>query len=332
MRNALIGTLPEEKLERISAFNGPDALTWSLQSHRLLTIKCLCGELATDHANHHYRRDYLCKPCAKASKQKPPPKNLVEINSPLLAEWNYSRNEKGPEWFTAMSGIKVWWIGKDCGHNFFTQIASRSLGGGCGVCDGKQVEPGVNDLATHHPQLVLEWHPTKNSLKPTEVAPKSNKRIWWLCENGHEWEQKPLKRSAGYGCGACSRSQIEKDFSALFREWGVKVLENDRKLIAPYELDFVLPDHGVALELNGDYWHSESEIQRTRGVSARSFHAMKVKLAEAAGYRLLFVWDDDWRVKRCDFTETLRVFLENPTEELPKSFTRLTSTRPVALT
>ena len=38
------------------------------------------------------------------------------------------------------------------------------------------------------PDLALQWHPTKNGiLRPTDFTPGSNKKVWWICNNGHEW-------------------------------------------------------------------------------------------------------------------------------------------------
>ena len=46
-------------------------------------------------------------------------------------------------------------------------------------------------LASQNPDLVNQWHPTKNGdLKPETVRPKSNKKVWWLGKCGHEWEAK----------------------------------------------------------------------------------------------------------------------------------------------
>ena len=40
-----------------------------------------------------------------------------------------------------------------------------------------------------YPHLVKEWHPTKNGdLKPSEVTKGSDKKVWWLCPNGHPYE------------------------------------------------------------------------------------------------------------------------------------------------
>ena len=69
---------------------------------------------------------------------------------------------------------------------------------------------GVNDLATTHPELAKEWHPTKNGdLKPTDVTAGSSKKIWWYLpydtEDGRhfdfEWEALLKKRAYdNHGC------------------------------------------------------------------------------------------------------------------------------------
>ena len=39
-----------------------------------------------------------------------------------------------------------------------------------------------------YPELVKEWHPTKNGdLTPRDVTHGSKKKVWWLCQNIHEW-------------------------------------------------------------------------------------------------------------------------------------------------
>lgn len=44
-------------------------------------------------------------------------------------------------------------------------------------------------FADTHPQLLKYWHP-KNTIRPTQVTAGSHKKVWWICEKGHEWEAK----------------------------------------------------------------------------------------------------------------------------------------------
>ena len=38
-------------------------------------------------------------------------------------------------------------------------------------------------------ELMAEWNWEKNNgLTPTDVLPNSNKKVWWRCNKGHEWQ------------------------------------------------------------------------------------------------------------------------------------------------
>ncbi len=64
---------------------------------------------------------------------------------------------------------------------------------------------GVNDLATTNPDLASEWNYEKNGdLKPDNVLSGCNKKVWWKCKEGHEWQASPNHRIRGRGCPYCS--------------------------------------------------------------------------------------------------------------------------------
>lgn len=68
-------------------------------------------------------------------------------------------------------------------------------------------------------------------------------------------------------------------------------VSNDRSVISPLELDVVVPSARLAIEFNGLYWHSEAHRGRT-------YHEDKARTAAEAGYRLIHVWEDEWRDRR----------------------------------
>jgi hypothetical protein len=48
------------------------------------------------------------------------------------------------------------------------------------------------------------WSP-RNELLPTEVTAASHKKVWWVCEKGHEWEAKiDTVTVLGCGCPYCA--------------------------------------------------------------------------------------------------------------------------------
>jgi hypothetical protein len=83
-------------------------------------------------------------------------------------------------------------------------------------------------FATNTPELVKEWHPTKNrELTPYDVSPFSDKIAWWKCPKGndHEWAAAIKSRSKGHGCGICAGRVVVKSNClatlnpALAKEW-----------------------------------------------------------------------------------------------------------------
>jgi hypothetical protein len=57
-----------------------------------------------------------------------------------------------------------------------------------------------NCLATKNPELVKEWHPSKNgNLTPYDVTPGSEVKAWWKCKYGHEWKSIVYTRNNGVG-------------------------------------------------------------------------------------------------------------------------------------
>ena len=62
------------------------------------------------------------------------------------------------------------------------------------------------NLAKLHPNLAKEWHPKKNDdLTPYDVSPGSHQKVWWKCDNEHEWEATVGNRANGTGCRECYR-------------------------------------------------------------------------------------------------------------------------------
>ena len=63
-----------------------------------------------------------------------------------------------------------------------------------------------------YPELVIEWHPTKNEGKhPKDFAQFSGKKVWWKCDLGpdHEWEAEIRKRvKTNTNCPFCAGKKI----------------------------------------------------------------------------------------------------------------------------
>ena len=133
--------------------------------------------------------------------------NNFAVRNPQLAnEWHLTRNgELTPYDVTSGSQQRVWWV-CERGHNWEANIRNRARGNGCPYCAGRLAD-AENNFAVGNPQLANEWHPTKNGdVTPYDVKPGSHKRVWWVCERGHEWEACIRNRTKGSGCPACCRN------------------------------------------------------------------------------------------------------------------------------
>jgi DNA-directed RNA polymerase subunit RPC12/RpoP len=114
------------------------------------------------------------------------------------------------------SGRKVWWKCEK-GHEWQTQVFNRSRGVGCPVCAGRVVVVGENDLASGNPLVAAQWDYEKNDLlRPEQVSLFSNKKVWWRCSLGHQWQSKvSLRTKSGTGCPYCTGKSALPGFNDL---------------------------------------------------------------------------------------------------------------------
>ncbi len=142
--------------------------------------------------------------------------DLLTVSKELAKEWNYDKNnELKPTMITKSSNRTVWWKCKK-GHEWEATVNDRCRGNGCPYCSGRYPIKGETDLATTNPELAKEWNYNKNeNLKPTDIKAGANKKVWWKCEKGHEWEAIVNNRKKGKGCPYCSGVKVLKGFNDL---------------------------------------------------------------------------------------------------------------------
>ncbi|TGN72318.1 hypothetical protein E5083_29950 [Streptomyces bauhiniae] len=192
--------------------------------------------------------------------------DLVTQFPEVARDWHPTRNTGlQPEQTAPKSNRKVWWLGL-CGHEWQAVVANRTARrSGCPYCANQKVGYG-NDLATRHPELAAQWHPTRNAdLMPHQIPYGARINAWWRCASGHEWRAMVFKRSAGSSCDRCKLigvSEVEvRAFAELRHVLGghVKPLRRDARLPMPrwqhLRVDMILGD--VAVEYDGSHWHKD---------------------------------------------------------------------------
>lgn len=292
--------------------------------------------------------------------------DLATLRPEIATEWHPTKNEKlSPKEVSIGSGRKVWWIGKDCNHEWEAIIKNRTQrGDGCLCCSGRMVITGVNDLATLKPELANEWHPTKNGAltpqtvsagmgrkvwwlcasgheweatvydrkkheykcsycsgrsaivgvndlatvnpklvlewnieknlpyRPQDAQASTNRKVWWVCPKGHEWEAQVTGRSRGQGCPVCAAntyiSRGEQKIADFIMAQGIDIKQSDRRTLSGVELDIYIPSKNMAIEFNGLYWHCDLKQTDTK------YHYKKWLAAKNAGIQLIQIWEDEW--------------------------------------
>jgi Zn finger protein HypA/HybF involved in hydrogenase expression len=231
--------------------------------------------------------------------------DLATTHSSIAVEWHPTKNPNlTPKEVTYGANDNVWWLAS-CGHEWEKSVKSRVLSTGCPWCSStnKRVQAGFNDFATLRSEIAKEWHPTKNgSLKPSDVTLFRNRRAWWLCKNGHEFEQFISDRANGVGCNKCHAGQLssnpEKEIQVVVAGFGLTIETSNRTILNGKEVDIYIPSKHVGIEYNGVYWHSD---KRGKGPD---YHYNKWLVAKQAGVDLIQVWEDDW-LKHPDLVKSL---------------------------
>ena len=201
----------------------PSQLT--LCSHKKAWWKCSKGhEWQATIADRN--KGYGCPYCSGRYTVKGE-NDLQTINPTLAKEWNLDKNSGlTPADVKPNSHNKVWWKCSK-GHEWQATISNRTMGRGCPYCSGKKVLNGYNDLQANNPTLAKEWNYEKNNgLAPVNVTSNSNKKVWWRCNKGHEWQAMISSRNKGHGCPYCSGLYVikgENDLQtvnpSLAKEW-----------------------------------------------------------------------------------------------------------------
>lgn len=138
--------------------------------------------------------------------------DIATTDPELMNEWDFEKNTIEPSTVKRRSERKVWWKCKAHGHSWDGKPSDRvrkdGSYSGCPICLGKKVLVGFNDFKTKNPEVAKEWHPSKNTLLPSEVTQFSNKKVWWKCAHGHEWKASVEKRASGSSCPYCSHQRV----------------------------------------------------------------------------------------------------------------------------
>jgi len=93
-------------------------------------------------------------------------------------------------------------------------------------------------------------------------------------------------------CNVRHRSEIELEIIEHIRELSpnITIIHNSRSILpSKKELDLYFPDHNVAVEFNGLYWHGELQGKD------RMYHISKTTECDSMGIQLIHIFEDEWK-------------------------------------
>ena len=105
--------------------------------------------------------------------------------------------------------------------------------------------------------------------------------------------------------GSFNSTKWQNEVSIFLKENNIEFIEQDRSIIAPFELDFLIPNNSLAIELNGLYWHSIN-------FKEQNYHLNKTNKCEEMGIQLIHIFEDEWiNHKEIVKSRLLNIFKKN---------------------
>ena len=107
------------------------------------------------------------------------------------------------------------------------------------------------------------------------------------CDKGHEYKVKPNNFKNGKRCPHCAGSTGQRLLQSMLKSYDLcKVIYNDREVLGGLELDIYYPELNIAIEYQGNYWHSLQKMIENDN--------RKKILCKEKGIYLIEVWDNDF--------------------------------------
>lgn len=166
----------------------------------------------------------------------------------------------------------------------------------------REVKEGWSTSRPGYEEVAAFFHSIGYSLL-SETYVNNSVPVMVRCPEGHlSYPNYHNYKDNGARCVYCisaqQQSKAEREIVAYFQdnfpqirlEERAKLFPNNRK-----EVDLFFPDHNVAVEYCGLYWHSEQMLRQRSGVDkVRRYHRDKMEACLSLGIRLITVFEDEY--------------------------------------
>jgi len=125
--------------------------------------------------------------------------------------------------------------------------------------------------------LINEHHVKQHTL--SKIADNLNITLSALCRYYHK--NNIIIKNFHHSMG-------ERELIDFIKSLNIKCITNTRDIISPYELDIYLPEYNIAIEFNGNYWHSELLGKD------KKYHLTKTIHCADKNIQLIHIFESEW--------------------------------------
>lgn len=233
-----------------------------------------------------------CPECSERVDKPGPAKGVGSYTTESATESLLNRNILAEvleyKDYHSAAKIKFFTCGHEVSYNKYYHILQDS--GVCRTCTPINMKSSPLDLEVQASKLQTKWPDLKLIKYTKALGPCTIQHI--SCGHASEVSLFSNVYAKGYTCVTCHPSgsigenQVIDYIKSIY-EGPVEV--HNRSVIAPLELDIYLPELNLAIEYNGDYWHSESREKRTL--------LEKTELVNAKNTTLIHIFEHEWLTK-----------------------------------
>lgn len=183
------------------------------------------------------------------------------------------------------------------------------------VDENKSAEAIANELNTSGDTIIKKLRKLNIDIRTGgEQLTKPMPNLYELYVNQKKSTKEIAKIYGVHQTSVCSRlrdleidirdeyiSSYELDIRKWLDELGIEYECNKRRLIGK-ELDIIIPNHKLAIEFNGQYWHTDNWVRK-------NYHIHKSIKCNEVGYHLIHVWEWLWIEKREIYESIIKLLI-----------------------
>ena len=177
---------------------------------------------------------------------------------------------------------------------------------GCPKCKGARIQGTKQMPVAEFIRRASQVHGNAFTYEDKQFTNLLTGVVKITCPTHGVFTQNPVNHLAGkVGCFKCNNTKSRgEDAVHRFISNLAPAEQRNRSVLRPKELDIYLPEHKLAIEYCGEFWHSARSQDDER--QGRRKHSEKHAACQAQGVRLITLWETEWKLHNYAVRRLLR--------------------------